>query len=147
MSEILIMIISTFGALFILSTSIGMLRKPDVYLRISVTTKAATLGIGLILISAAIYFNESSVTTRLIAIILFVFLTAPIGGHMLARSAYFTGIKPWIGMKIDDLKGKYDPETHELNSMNQDEDKKQTAEMDSDDPDLSDPDQLRLRND
>lgn len=116
MTEILIMILITFGALFILSTSVGMLRKPDVYLRISVTTKAATLGIGLILVSAAIYFNEYSVTTRLIAIILFVFLTAPIGGHMLARSAYFTGIRPWKGMKIDDLAGKYDPDTHELYS-------------------------------
>lgn len=119
MNEILIMILSTIGGLFVLSTAIAMLRKPDVYLRINVTTKAATLGLGMILASAAIYFEDYSVTTRVIAIILFIFLTAPIGGHMLMRSAYFTKTPVWKGTKIDDLSGKYDPVTHELYSEDQ----------------------------
>ena len=42
MKDILIMILASFGAIFILSSSIGLLRKPDVYLRISVTAKAST---------------------------------------------------------------------------------------------------------
>ena len=116
MNEILIMILSTIGSLFVLSTAIAMLTKPDVYLRINVTTKAATLGLGLILASAAIYFDDSSVTTRVIAIILFIFLTAPIGGHMLMRSAYFTKTPIWKGTKVDELAGQYDPDTHELYS-------------------------------
>ncbi|WP_194974644.1 monovalent cation/H(+) antiporter subunit G [Aquiflexum lacus] len=118
MRDIIIMISSTIGVLFIFSTSLAMLRKPDVYLRISVTSKASTLGVGLILLATAIFFNEYSVTTRVIAVILFVFLTVPIGSHMLARAAYFTKTPIWGGTKIDDLAGQYDPETHELHSEN-----------------------------
>lgn len=116
MKEIIIMIMSTIGAIFILSTSLAMLRKPDVYLRISVTSKASTLGIGLLLVSAAVFFNDYSVTTRVIATIIFVFLTVTIGGHMLARAAYFTKTPIWKGTTIDELSGQYDPETHELYS-------------------------------
>ncbi|WP_009032440.1 monovalent cation/H(+) antiporter subunit G [Indibacter alkaliphilus] len=116
MNEIIIMIMLTLGSLFILSTAVAMLRKPDVYLRINITTKTATLGLGLILLSSAIYFWDYSVTTRVIAIILFIFLTAPIGGHMLMRSAYLTKTKKWEGMKVDDLEGQYDPKTKKLYS-------------------------------
>ncbi len=115
-NELLIMILSTLGGLFVLSTAIAMVTKPDVYLRINVTTKAATLGLGLLLSSAAIFFWDYSVTTRVAAIILFIFLTAPVGGHMLMRAAYFTQTKKWKGMKIDDLEGQYDPKTHQLYS-------------------------------
>jgi multicomponent Na+:H+ antiporter subunit G len=87
---------------------------PDLYLRISVTTKAATLGIGLILISAAIYFNELGITSRVLAIITFILLTAPVGAHMIGRASYFSGVKLWPKSKIDDLKGKYNPKTQEL---------------------------------
>lgn len=120
MNDILIMVLSTIGALIILSTSIAMFRNRDVYLRINVTTKTATLGLGLILASAAIYFQAYSVTTRVLVTIVFVFLTAPIGGHMLARAAYLTKTKKWEGMKIDDLAGKYDPKTKELYSDERD---------------------------
>jgi multicomponent Na+:H+ antiporter subunit G len=110
------MILATIGVLFIFSTSLAMLRKPDVYLRISVTAKASTLGVGLILFATALFFNEYSVTTRAIAVILFVFLTVPLGSHMLARSAYFTKTPIWKGTEIDDLQGQYDPDTHILHS-------------------------------
>lgn len=55
MTEILIYIFSTLGALFALLAAIGLVRMRDPYLRISVNTKAATLGVGLLL-GAAYYF-------------------------------------------------------------------------------------------
>ncbi|GGD27263.1 monovalent cation/H(+) antiporter subunit G [Flavobacterium orientale] len=116
MSEILIYILTSFGAIFILLAGIGVLRMPDLYLRISVTTKAATLGIGLVLLSAGIYFNDSSITTRVLAIILFMFLTAPVGAHLIGRSSYFTGIQLWKKSLMDDLEGKYEKKTHVLQS-------------------------------
>lgn len=125
MKETLILIFSTAGALFILSTSIAMVRQPDVYLRISVTAKASTLGVGLILLAAAIYFEAFPVVSRILAIILFIFLTVTIGGHMLARAAYFTKTPIWKGTLIDELAGKYDPETHVLHSETPDENSKQ----------------------
>lgn len=120
MNELLVMIFSTIGAIFVFSTALAMFRKRDVYLRINVTTKTATLGLGLILLSAAIFFQQYSVTTRVITTIIFIILTAPIGGHMLARAAYITKTKKWEGMKIDELAGKYDPISKELYSDNRD---------------------------
>ena len=60
MTNILIIILSSLGAIFILLAAVGFVRMPDAYLRISVTTKAVTLGVGLILASAAIYFDNLS---------------------------------------------------------------------------------------
>jgi multicomponent Na+:H+ antiporter subunit G len=111
-----IVILSTIGTLAILLAAVGLIRMPDIYLRISVTTKAATLGIGLLLVGAAMYFNELGITSRVIAIIIFTLLTAPVGAHMIGRASYFTGIKMWKNSIYDDLHGKYDPKTHKLSS-------------------------------
>jgi len=108
--------LSTIGTLSILLAAIGIVRMPDIYLRISVTTKAATMGIGLILIGTAVYFNELGITSRVIAIIFFMLLTTPVGAHMIGRASYFTGIKMWEKSEHDDLKGNYDNKTHELSS-------------------------------
>lgn len=116
MTEILIYIFSTLGALFALLAAIGLVRMPDAYLRISVNTKAATLGVGLLLGAAAIFFSDFSVTTRVQAIVIFILLTAPVGAHLLGRTTYFLGNKLWDGSVIDDLKGKYNKATHELKS-------------------------------
>ena len=113
MSDILIYIFAGFGALFVLLGAVGILRMPDTLLRLSATTKAATLGSGFMLIVAALYFNTISVNTRVIVIILFLFLTAPVGAHLIGRAAYRSGNKLWQKSSIDDLEGKYDEETGE----------------------------------
>jgi multicomponent Na+:H+ antiporter subunit G len=114
MNEWFVIIIVSLGALFILLAGIGLVRMPDLYLRISVTTKAATLGVGLLLLGTALYFEEVSITTRAIAIILFLFLTAPVGAHLIGRASYFIGLPMWKKSKMDELKGKYNQKTHEL---------------------------------
>ncbi len=116
MTDWIIILLSTVGVATIMLAAVGIVRMPDVYLRISVTTKAATMGMGLILIGAAVYFNELGITSRVIAIIVFLLMTAPVGAHMIGRAAYFTGIKLWNKSVYDDIKGKYDPKTHELSS-------------------------------
>lgn len=122
MSDVIIGILATLGTLFVLLAAVGVIRMPDTYLRISVTTKAATLGIGLILAAAAIYFNEISITSRVLAIILFILLTAPVGAHLIGRASYFIGVKLWSKSLIDDLEGKYKKSTHELKSEDIEED-------------------------
>lgn len=116
MTDIIIGILATLGAVFVLLAAIGLVRMPDLYLRISVTTKAATLGIGLILAAAGLYFAEVSVTSRVLAIIFFLLLTAPIAAHLIGRSSYFTGVKMWKKSVRDDLKGKYKKSIHKLES-------------------------------
>ncbi|RKS55212.1 multisubunit sodium/proton antiporter MrpG subunit [Gillisia mitskevichiae] len=124
MTDIFVAIFSLSGAIFILLASIGLIRMPDSYLRISVTTKAATLGIGLLLLAAAIHFQDFSITTRVLAIILFILLTAPISGHLIGRASYFSGVKLWKHSIMDDMDGKYHKATQELKSEDVEELKK-----------------------
>lgn len=124
MTDILVAIFSLSGAIFILLAAIGLLRMPDAYLRISVTTKAATLGVGLLLIAAAIHFKDFAITTRVLAIILFILLTAPVSGHLIGRTSYFSGVKLWKHSVMDDMAGKYNKATQELKSEDVEELKK-----------------------
>ena len=102
------------GAVFIFIAAIGLLRLPDLFMRMHANTKSATLGVGFIMIGTAIYFSEITVTTRALAVVIFLFITAPIGSHLLARAAYFSGIPLWEFTLSDDLQGHYDLKTHEL---------------------------------
>lgn len=119
MTDILIMILSTLGAIFILIASIGIFRMPDFYTRLSITIKAATLGIGCILGAAAIHFSEFSITTKVFAIVFFLFITSPVAAFLIARTAYMTGVKLWNKSVIDELKDRYgfdDPKENEEKS-------------------------------
>jgi multicomponent Na+:H+ antiporter subunit G len=71
------------------------------------------------LLAAAIYFNEFGVASRAIAIILFMLLTAPVAAHKIGRAAYFNGVPLWSGSSYDELRGRYNPETHSLASSNE----------------------------
>jgi multicomponent Na+:H+ antiporter subunit G len=116
MSQTIIAVILTLGAIFVLLAAIGVVKMPDLFLRISVTTKAATLGVGLMLIGVIIHFGDFYTTTRSIAIVLFVFLTAPIGAHLIGRAAYIVGVPLWKNNRIDQLAGHYNKATRELHS-------------------------------
>lgn len=107
MTNILICIFSTIGSLAILFASIGIVRMPDFYLRLSVTVKAATLGVGLLLACAAFFFPDVSVTTRAMAIVFFLILTAPVAAHMIGRTAYHSGTPTWEGTLLDELDEDY----------------------------------------
>lgn len=123
MSDIIIIILSTLGLVFIMLAGVGMVRMPDFYMRASISTKAVTLGVGLILVAVAIAFDEFAMTSRVIAIIIFIVLTAPVAAHMIGRAAYFVGVEMWKHSVRDDLKGKYDKKTHQLKSEDQSVDK------------------------
>jgi multicomponent Na+:H+ antiporter subunit G len=121
MIDFLLITCISLGTLFVLLAGLGIVRMPDLYLRISVTTKAATLGIGLILLGAALYFNELGVTSRVLAIIFFLLLTAPVGAHLIGRASYFIGIGLWKKSVMDDLEGQYEKRTHTLTSEERDD--------------------------
>ncbi|MBE0686018.1 MAG: monovalent cation/H(+) antiporter subunit G, partial [Anaerolineaceae bacterium] len=98
----------------VLVAGIGLLRMPDLFLRMSATAKAGTLGTGLMVLGAAIHFNEFAIYTRAIALIAFLFVTAPVAAHMLGRASYFDGVPLWKGTVQDDLHGHYKLTTHSL---------------------------------
>jgi multicomponent Na+:H+ antiporter subunit G len=105
------------GAAFMFIAALSVIRMPDLFLRMSASTKAATLGAGLMLVGAAVAFNNLAITGRAVAIVLFLLITAPVSAHMLARAAYFDGVRLWEGTVTDEMRGRYDPRTHQLASQ------------------------------
>ncbi|MFT6945038.1 MAG: multicomponent Na+:H+ antiporter subunit G [Yoonia sp.] len=87
MSNIIISLFLLLGGFFALVAAIGVLRLPDVLMRMHASTKAGILGSSLILIGGAIHLHETEITVRVIAIILFLMLTSPIGAHMIGRAS------------------------------------------------------------
>jgi multicomponent Na+:H+ antiporter subunit G len=87
MINILIALFLLLGGFFCVIAAVGVLRLPDVLTRMHASTKAGVLGSSLILIGAAIYLQETELTARVIAIILFLMLTSPIGAHMIGRAS------------------------------------------------------------
>lgn len=103
-----------FGCLFMLLAAIGIVRMPDLFTRMQVTSKASVLGSICILMAVTVHFSESAVTIRAMVIIAFVVLTVPVATHMLARAGYATNIALSKETVINELEGSYDPETHTL---------------------------------
>ncbi|MBF8223863.1 monovalent cation/H(+) antiporter subunit G [Halomonas sp. 328] len=104
------------GGLFMLLASLGILRLPDLLTRMHATTKAAALGVILVMLAVALHFGEVGVVARSFAIIIFILMTAPVAAHVIGRAGYFVGSKLWSGTVKDELRPNYDPLTHELKS-------------------------------
>lgn len=116
MIHLLVALLLVTGTTFTLIAAIGVLRMPDVYMRLQVSTKGATLGAGTLLLAVPIFFGDVEIFVRALLIIAFIVLTTPISGHMLARAAYIVGVPLWRESVIDELADKYDPETGDLAS-------------------------------
>jgi len=102
------------GCFFMLLAAVGILRMPDLFTRLQVTSKASVLGMTCILSAAALHFNDPAVTTRAVIIIAFVVLTMPVATHLLARAGYTTNVHLSPETVVNELAGHYDPTTHTL---------------------------------
>lgn len=102
------------GASFMLIAALGVLRLPDLFTRLHASTKSATLGVGCLMVAAALQFGSLAIAARAAAVVFFLFLTAPVGAHVLARAAYFSRVPLWDQTLSDDLRGHYDSQTHAL---------------------------------
>lgn len=110
------------GAGFSLVAAVGIFRMPDLFTRMQAAAKTGTLGVGCTIIAVAIHFSDLGVTTRAALVLLFLFLTAPIAAHLIARAGYISGVRLWERSVCDEMKGQYDVDTHELSSGEQGED-------------------------
>lgn len=86
----------TFGILFMLVGSIGILRLPDFYSRTHSISKSDTLGIMFVIFGLVIYEGFTQSSLKLILVVLFIALSNPIGTHALARAAMKKGISPFF---------------------------------------------------
>jgi multicomponent Na+:H+ antiporter subunit G len=104
------------GSVFCLISALGLIRLPDAFMRMQAVSKAATFGVGLVMLSLFAFAAQLDVDAKAIVIIVFVFITTPLATHMLSRAAYFEGVKMTPKANRDELLGRYDPETHILSS-------------------------------
>ena len=112
MIDIVTGLIWIVGSLFALLAAAGVLRMPDVFTRMQASTKASTLGLGCLLIGAALQFGDLGSAIRLLSIGAFLLLTTPVSAHVIARAAYRAGVPLWAGTVLDerrrDLNGDED---------------------------------------
>ncbi len=83
------------GAFFTLVGSIGLYKLPDFFMRLHGPTKATTLGVGALLIASALYFSfkTDDISLHEILITVFLFITAPVSAHLMAKAAIHIKIK------------------------------------------------------
>lgn len=86
MTQILISMFMILGSAFILIAAIGMLKFSDFYRRMHAATKATSFGILLLLIGVLIFFASWEVGIKALLIVVFIYLTAPLAAHSIAKS-------------------------------------------------------------
>lgn len=118
------------GLFFMFTGALGVARLPDFYTRSHAASKCITLGICGLLLGLVLYMGagldqpqsasqaaileeaalevgeEAPVTaavTKALLVIAFVFVSAPVGTHMLARAAHIAGVPLWPGTLSDEL--------------------------------------------
>lgn len=102
MTDIVTAILWITGAAFALLAAVGVLRMPDVFTRMQASTKASTLGLGCLLVGAALQMGDFASFIRIASIGAFVLLTTPVSGHVIARASYFAGVPLWEGTVLDE---------------------------------------------
>lgn len=91
----LVTLFIAIGIFFLLVGTIGLIRLPDVYNRMHATSKATTLGAASLFLAGAIYFAPApggAALTSLVGIV-FLFITAPTGAHVISQAAERMGIE------------------------------------------------------
>jgi multicomponent K+:H+ antiporter subunit G len=86
--ELVISVLIVVGAVFIVVGSLGLNKLPDLMTRLHAPTKATTLGVGGALMASMLYFlgAEGALSIHELLITLFLFLTAPVTAHFVAKA-------------------------------------------------------------
>ena len=96
--EIAVSFFLLVGAFFTLVGGIGMVRLPDLFMRLHAPTKSSTLGLGSFLMAAMIYsayygrFGFAELLITLLA-----FITAPVSANFMAQAALHLRLRSLSG--------------------------------------------------
>ena len=109
------------GAIFTFIGSLGLVRLKDFYTRLHGPTKATTLGVGSLLIASVLFFSTrgTGVSLHELLITLFLFITAPVTAHMLAKAALHLNLDSLAKMPVEkvpeeEVKKEGEAKTHEI---------------------------------
>jgi multicomponent Na+:H+ antiporter subunit G len=91
------------GAVLCAIAAVGVVRLPDVLLRLNAVTKASSLGVVCVLLGVALVdFSVGALVTMLVASA-FLLVTAPVAGHVVGHAVYRSDAPLWSGTRRDDL--------------------------------------------
>ena len=104
--ELIGAILILIGSIISMISAVGIIRFRDVYSRAHAATKTTTLAVLLTLTGVFIYFwlGEGYISVRLSLVIVFVFITAPVSGHLVLRAAYRSHVKTSDATAEDELR-------------------------------------------
>ena len=93
MSNVIGWVFLGIGISFNFLGTLGLVRMPDLYCRLQVSTKCVTLGTASILFGAFLITGFSSIGMKSLICLVFLFFNAPTSSHALSRAYYIRGIK------------------------------------------------------
>lgn len=100
-------ILILLGLAVSVSGALGILRMPDVYLRIQASTKNVTLGALPVLLGLVVAEGFlTPYTGRALIIAVLLLVMNPIASHALARAAYKARVAMWRGAVVDETREK-----------------------------------------
>ncbi|TVR81073.1 MAG: monovalent cation/H(+) antiporter subunit G [Chitinophagaceae bacterium] len=118
-AEILILLLVLIGVGFISIAGLGILTMPDTYTRMSVVTKAVTMGVGAIMTAVVIHFNDTIIMLKVFGLILFLLFSLSVAAHVIGLTAYRDGAKLWNQTFHDD----FDNDMKKIKSIERDKEK------------------------
>ena len=110
--QILGMLLGILGLVFFLGSAVGMIRFPDFYTRMHAVGKGDTLSTMLMLIGFGLLTMEDYsivsglVFVKIMAIVLFIYITSPTSTHVLMKAAFEDNHMPLDEKDLKQSKGK-----------------------------------------
>ncbi|MFO1073704.1 MAG: Na+/H+ antiporter subunit G [Geminicoccaceae bacterium] len=88
LGQILVVLLLLVGSFFLLVGSYGLAKLPSLMQRLHAPTKSSTLGLGGLLLASMLegWLRSGRLSLHELLIFLFVFLSAPVSAHMLAKA-------------------------------------------------------------
>lgn len=87
--DLALIVLLVAGSVFILIGTLGLVKLSDVFARLHAPTKSSTLGVGCVLLASMGYhlLRGEGLQLRELLITVFLFITAPISAHLIAKAA------------------------------------------------------------
>ena len=89
-------ILTLFGAFFILTGAVGILRFKDLYSRIHPASMCDIIGVPCILIGLTLHSGFSFITIKILLLIVFLLISTPFISGYIAKIAYQNGVEPEV---------------------------------------------------
>jgi multicomponent Na+:H+ antiporter subunit G len=105
------MLLGILGLVFFLGSAVGMIRFPDFYTRMHAVGKGDTLSTMLMLIGFGLLTMEDYsivswlVFIKIMAIVLFIYMTSPTSTHVLMKAAFEDNHMPLDEKDLKKMKG------------------------------------------